>query len=84
MEGGGGRLVEIGLTGERERMSSSRLAAAGLQSEGGRTKLESNTIAKTWPKTTDYSKAFEQIALHTHNSSLEGVTKLKSVSFCSS
>ena len=36
MEGGGGRLVEIGLTGERERMSSSRLAAAGLQSEGGR------------------------------------------------
>ena len=34
-------------------------------------------IFRFWPKTMDYRKAFRSIYLCTHNSSLEGATKLK-------
>ena len=37
-----------------------------------------------WPKTMDYSKAFQSISLCTHtDSSLEGATKLNFAPFCS-
>ena len=39
---------------------------------------------RVWPKTMDYRQAFDQIALRLRNSSLEGASKPKVVSFCSS